>query len=307
MNSNSAAISPTILLNNGQKIPSLGLGTFNIKNVSSVVYEGIKDGIRLIDGALRYMNEKEVGEGINKAINEGIVKREDLFIITKLWCGDKEDPEEGIKKSLNSLNLTYVDAYLDHWPMQIFEWEGKNYSIPTHILWKKMEDLVRKGYTKSIGVTNYNVQRLMDLLTIAEIKPVLNQIEYHPYLVQDNLIKYCLENQIQVISYGVLCKGFYVSKFHNEKNINLLEEQIVKEISSSHFTSCGNIALSFSLSQDLITIFSTSNTLRIKENIESLKHKLSDEEIKNLKSLHRNIRCNQSNQWPFFKGIDLFS
>jgi diketogulonate reductase-like aldo/keto reductase len=170
-----------------------------------------------------------------------------------------------------------------------------------------MEDLVRKGYTRSIGVANYNVQRLMDLLTYAEIKPVINQIEYHPYLDQDNLIKYCKENEIQVMAYGVLCKGFYVSKFHLEKNIDLLEEKVVREIAKSHNTSSGNIALSFTLSQDLITIFSTSNPKRIEENVLSLKHKLKDEEILKLKSLNKNIRCNQSQQWPFFKGIDLFS
>jgi diketogulonate reductase-like aldo/keto reductase len=307
MKENIKEISYTIKLYNGQIIPSLGLGTFNVKDVGKIVFQAIKNGIRLIDGALRYMNEKEVGEGINRAINEGIVKREDLFIITKLWCGDKENPEEGIKKSLNDLNLSYVDAYLDHWPMQIFEWEGKNYSIPTHVFWKKMEDLVRKGYTKSIGVTNYNVQRLMDLLTYAEIKPVINQIEYHPYLVQDNLIKYCKENEIQVMAYGVLCKGFYVSKFHIEKNIDLLEEKIVKEIAHSYNSSSGIIALRFALSQDLITIFSTSNTNRIEDNFKSLKQKLKDEEISKLKSLNKDIRCNQSKQWPFFKGIDLFS
>ena len=218
----------SIKLHSGQEMPIFGLGTFLVKDVDNIVYQSIKQGVRLIDTASRYQNEKEVGDGINKAIQEGIVKREELFVVTKLWVGDKENPEEAIKKSLALLNLSYVDCYLDHWPMQIFEWEGKNYVIPTHVVWKSMENLVRKGYTKSIGVCNYNVMRLMDLIALAEIKPVINQIEYHPYLVQDNLIDYCKSNQIEIMSYNVLCRGVYVSRFHSEEKLNLLDESLVK-------------------------------------------------------------------------------
>ena len=106
----------SLKLNNGLLCPLMGLGTTRMKNVEEVVYQSIKDGTRLIDTASKYNNEVEVGKGIKKAIDEGIVKREDLFVITKMWIDEKEDPEKALKQSLERLNLSYVDFYLDHWP-----------------------------------------------------------------------------------------------------------------------------------------------------------------------------------------------
>ena len=143
----------------GYKIPAIGLGTFDMKNVEEVVYASIKDGIRLIDTASGYLNEEGVGKAMEKAIDEKLVTREDLYIITKLNTTDRHDPEAAIKASLQRLNLTYVDLYLDHWPLSIIL-EGDNIigKNPLHIVWSEMESLVEKGYTKSIGGSNYNVQ-----------------------------------------------------------------------------------------------------------------------------------------------------
>lgn len=297
----------TITLSNGKEMPLVGLGTFLIEEITNITYEAIKNGIRLIDTASRYNNEKEVGQGINRAINEGMVKREDLFIITKLWVGDKENPEAAIKKSLELLNLDYVDAYLDHWPLQIFEWEGKNYSIPSYEVWKKMENLVRKGYTKSIGLSNYNVQRITDLLTYAEIKPVINQVELNPYLTQKNLVKYCKENDIQIMGYNVFCKGKYVDRFHKNLNLNLLGEPLIKELASNYSTTEGVISLSWLCSQGIVAITSTSKPERVKENLKATKIKLTYQEIERIDALNKNIRCNESSQWDFFKKVDLFA
>jgi diketogulonate reductase-like aldo/keto reductase len=107
-----------IELNNGIKMPRVGLGTYEVKDLSNIVYSSIKDGVRLIDTA--YKNEKEVGEGIKKAIDEGLVKREDLFIITKVWPSHKHKVEESIRESLSNLGLDYVDLYLDHWPIPVY-------------------------------------------------------------------------------------------------------------------------------------------------------------------------------------------
>jgi diketogulonate reductase-like aldo/keto reductase len=295
-----------LTLYNGYKMPLLGLGTFLSEGCEQTVYEAIKAGLRLIDTAARYLNEKQVGQGISQAISEGLVKRE-LFVVTKLWVGDKEDPERAIKKSLSELNLDYVDLYLDHWPMQIFEWEGKSYSIPTHVVWKKMEDLVRQGYTKSIGISNYNVQRIMDLLAYAEIRPAVLQVELNPYLIQKNLLHFCRSENIAVMAYNSLCKNKYVDRFHKEQNLNLLEEDLIKKMATKYGKTAGQIAINWAISQGLIAIPGSSNPKRILENIETLNFRLTKEDIDTLASLNRDARCNESTQWDFFKKIDLFA
>ena len=173
------------------KIPNIGIGTSDVKNVEAVAYQAIKDGVRLIDTASAYKNEEGVGKAINKAINDGIVKREDLFVVTKCWLSEKDDPEKALKASLKRLNLQYVDLYLDHWP------SGKCYNDPDKFklvclkdYWPKVEKLVEDGLTKNIGVSNYNVQILLIVLSIAKIKPFVNEVEFHPYLYQKDLLEF---------------------------------------------------------------------------------------------------------------------
>ena len=161
---------------NKVKIPSIGLGTAYMSNVSEVVFSSIKDGIRLIDTAAVYGTEKGVGKGIKKAIDQGLVKREDLFIVTKLSKFDIKNPELAIKNSLKMLGLNYIDLYLLHWP-KFFDYKGKDKKtniVPMHVIWPNMENLVAKGYTKYIGVSNFNVQSLLNLLSFCKIPPLVN-------------------------------------------------------------------------------------------------------------------------------------
>jgi diketogulonate reductase-like aldo/keto reductase len=309
MDISSNVISKTILLNNGLEMPRVGLGTYAIPNIEEVVYQSIKDGVRMIDTASIYKNEKEVGNGVNKAISEGIVKREDLFIVTKCWVDDKHQPELAIKKSLAELNLSYVDLYLDHWPITTYKSEGVIRSTSTHVMWKNMENLVKNGYTKSIGVSNYNVQLLMDLLSYCEIKPVTNQVEYHPYLYQEHLNKYCMDNGIFLTAYNSLCKGVYAkTPYHEPKNLNLLEEPLIKELAGKYKTSPGVIALNWALVKDVIVIPATGNPRRMKENLEALSFKLSDEDFNKINStLNINYRFNLVEKHDFSLFVDIFA
>lgn len=295
-----------IKLNNGYEMPRMGLGTYAVKNLDEIVYQSIKDGIRMIDTAKLYENEKEVGLGIKRAIEDKLVTREELFVVTKLWVNQKHEPELAIKQSLANLGLDYVDLYLDHFPQWIYERDGNMMSTPMHILWKKMEDLVKKGYTKSIGVSNYNVQLLMNLLTFCEIKPVTNQVEYHPYLYQSSLNKFCKDYQIYLTAYNSLTRGAYVKK-ELCKNLDLVTEPIIKEIAEKYGKSSGQICLNWSLIQDIIVIPATSNPKRMKENLESLTFKLNEEDFKKINSLDINFRFNPSAQYSFSLGYDVFA
>ena len=183
------------------KVPSLGLGTALITtDISEAVYSSIKDGTRLIDTAAVYDSEEGVGKGVKKAIKEGIVKREDLFITTKLSKIEMTDPESCIKKSLKKLDVDYIDLYLIHWP-KFFDIDNKGQKInitPLHKVWPLMESFVEKGYTKHIGVSNFNVQGLLNLLSFCKIKPLVNEIELHPYLYQKSLVEFCRREDILI-------------------------------------------------------------------------------------------------------------
>ena len=183
---------PKFFWNKLVNIPSIGIGTAYMSSVSEVIFSSIKDGTRLIDTAAVYGTESGVGKGIKKAIDQGIVKREDLFVTTKLSIYDIKDPESGIKRSLSMLGLKYIDLYLLHWP-KFYDCAGKRKTniMPMHILWPLIENLVTKGYTKYIGVSNFNVQSLLNLLSFCKIKPLVNEIEFHPYLYQKKLVEFC--------------------------------------------------------------------------------------------------------------------
>ena len=291
----------------------LGLGTAqigNTKNISEVVYNSIKSGVRLIDTAEVYGSEVGVGLGIKKAIEEGIVKREDLFIITKCYPYSKNDPENAIKNSLKNLKLDYVDLYLDHWPafVEINE-KGENYNLnPMHILWPKFESLIEKKYTKNIGVSNYNVQSLVNLLSFCKIKPFANEVEFHPYLYQKNLLSYCEKENIKIIAYNPICKGNYDYHKGKEKlNLDLLNEQIIKELSNKYKKTPGQIVLNWEINKNVIPIPATSKTTRMKENLGALEFTMDESDIKKIDNLNKNYRFSSSICWNVLRKYDIFA
>lgn len=301
-------IPPKITLNNSYEMPTIGLGTSFVPNIGDVVYEGIKTGIRLIDTAERYDNEEEIGKAINRAIKEGIVKREDLFVITKLWIQSKHDPYTALKGSLKRLNLTYVDLYIDHWPFCFYtDRNGIKRKVSTHVLWKNMESLVYKKMARSIGVSNYNVQLLMDLLSYAEIKPAVIECEFHPYFLQTGLRNFVEKFGIKVIGFNSLAKGPYVKCSKNYKNLNLLDEPIIKKIAEKHAKTPGQVALNFALLNNVNVIASTSNPNRISENLGALSFKLDDEDLNEISKLNVNNRFCLPLERTFSDGTDLFA
>lgn len=297
----------TIKLSDGRIIPHIGLGTaIDIKNLPEIVYNSIKAGVRIIDTASRYYNEKEVGEGIKKALDEKIVKREDLFIITKVWVDQRGDPEKALKESLEKLGLDYVDLYLDHWPT-LFNVVEQYKIYPIHQVWPKMEALVDAKLTKYIGVSNYNVQSLCNLLSFCRIKPEFNEIEFHPYLYQYELKEFCDKAKINILGFNPFCKGSYCNKeVMKELKINLFEEEIIKDLSKKYEKTAGQIILSWIISHGVIPIPATSNKDRMKENIVGQEFSLTAEEIQKIDKLNKNFHLCSKNHSPFLE-IDPFA
>ncbi|KAF8822108.1 putative Prostaglandin F synthase [Cardiosporidium cionae] len=222
----------------GKKIPNLGIGTWKLANekATSVVYNAIKLGYRHIDCASIYENEVEVGKGIHAAISEGICRREDLFVTSKLWNTDhrKEHVPEAIKRTLSDLQLTYLDLYLIHFPLSlkyvdpkitypggwIHDPSAKNPKmelddVTIEETWRAMESLVDLGLTKHIGLSNFDLQLLQDLLKYCRVKPAALQTELHPHLVQKHLVRFCSSRDIVITSY---------SPFDSKRLLNLFWE-----------------------------------------------------------------------------------
>jgi len=176
-----------VTLSNGTKMPMFGLGTYDMHDPEPMKKAVTDLGYRMYDTASFYKNEEVVGEAVTSLIADKACTREELYIISKVWWDEVGDCEAACKRSLEKLKVDYLDLYLVHWPMAIAgdgeNMKGVNAGIPMHKIWPQMEALVEKGLVKSIGVSNFNVQSLWDLLAYAKIPPVVNEVELHPACV----------------------------------------------------------------------------------------------------------------------------
>ena len=287
----------SITFSNGDKMPSIGLGTWKSKpgEVYQAVLWAIEAGYRHIDCAAIYDNEKEVGKALEKAFQDGLVKREDLFVTSKLWnsCHRIDDVVPALKKTLKDLRLDYLDLYLIHWPVsfkqgvsfaQLRE-EFYTYSdVPLTQTWQGMEQCVKLGLSKHIGVSNFNISKLSEILADCKIKPEMNQIENHPFLPQDKLVDFCLNNGIHVTAYSPLGSGDRSASIKKADEPSLLENEVVKNLAAKHNASPAQVLIAYALHRNLVVIPKSVNKERISENLKSEHITLSASDMKELSS-----------------------
>jgi len=318
-------------LNNGLEIPLMGLGTSRILtikdetipekeriNPANVVYHAIQNGIRLIDTAYKYKNEKDVGIGINNAIKDKLCKREDLIIIGKVWIKFRKDPEKALRETLKKLQLDYIDIYMDHWPSGIDYREDQDYRedpedgrfemVSIYDFWPKMEHLVDIGLAKSLGVSNYNVQCLCNLLSFSRIKPVVNEVEYHLFYIQKSLKEFCEKQNISVIAYYPMPRGNGAKIYSlNNPEFDILKNEFIIKLAKKYGKTPGQIILNWHYCQGTIPIPSTSKLDRMKENLEALDFKLEEEDIKKLSSHFKQISLKKFCGCRRFFGINVLA
>ncbi len=256
------------VLNNGVQMPWVGLGVYKASEgdeVISSVKHAIQTGYRSIDTAALYGNE----EGVGKAIKESGVSREELFITTKVWNTDQgyESTLKAFEVSRKKLGLEYLDLFLIHWPVK-----GKYKET-----WGAMENLYREGLVRAIGVSNFQVHHLRDLMEDSFIMPVVNQVEFHPLLTQKELLSFCKENPIQLEAWRPLMRG--------RLNIPLLNE-----LGEKYKKTPAQIVLRWDLHHEVVTIPKSVTPHRIEENANIFDFQLSDEDIKKIDDLNQNKR-----------------
>jgi methylglyoxal/glyoxal reductase len=262
-------IHSTIALNNGINIPRLGLGMYRSpkgrKSFSTVLY-ALQFGYRHVDTAALYKNEREVGE----AIQESGIRREQIFVTTKLWNDDHgyDKALRAFDKSMKELNLDSIDLYLIHWPVT-----GKRKES-----WKALQKIYKDGRCRSIGVSNYLIRHLEELLSETDVVPVVNQVEFSPFLYQKELLEYCRAKNILLEAYSPLTKG----KRLNDTNLMNVADRYGK--------TTAQILIRWGLQHDLIVLVKSNRTERIEENGSVFDFEIADEDMRVLDSLDENYR-----------------
>lgn len=260
-------------LHNGVEMPWFGIGVFKVEEgaeLVNAVKTALVHGYRGVDTAAIYGNEEGVGEGIRQGLQEAGLKREDIFVTSKVWNADLgyEETLKAFDTSLEKLGLDYLDLYLIHWPV-----EGKYIDA-----WRALETLYRDGRIKAIGVSNFQIHHLKHLMKETEIKPMINQVEYHPRLTQKELLAFCTEQGIQLEAWSPLMQG------------QMLDHPVLQEIAEKYGKSAAQVILRWDLQNGVITIPKSTKKHRIEENANVFDFELSADDMKRIDDLNENLR-----------------
>ncbi|KAG0138168.1 NADP-dependent oxidoreductase domain-containing protein [Tuber indicum] len=305
---------PTIKLQpTGQEMPQVGFGLWKVTNetCADTVYHAIKTGYRLFDGAFDYGNEKEAGQGVKRAIDEGLVKREDLFIASKLWntFHENERVKPITKTQLEWWGLEYFDLFLIHFPIALeyvdpavsypSGWKTPDGSIkpikaPIQETWRAMEELVDEGLVKNVGISNFQGALILDLLRYCRIRPAVLQIEHHPYLIQPDLIRLAKSEGIAVTGYS----SFGPASFREldwKKAFDtptLFEHPTITAIAKKHNKTPAQVLLRWPTQRGLAVIPKSNNRDRLLQNLDVTSFDLEESEIQAISGLDKSLRFN---------------
>ena len=305
----------TISLASGRQLPAVGMGFWKVGRdvAADVTQQAIENGYRHLDCACDYGNEAEVGQGIAAALQSGTVTREQLWVTSKLWntYHRPEHVRAACERSLRDLQLDYLDLYLIHFPIALKfvpfedryppEWffdpnadspRLEPDAVPIHETWQAMEELVAAGLVKEIGVCNFGVSLLRDLLASAKIPPAVLQVELHPYLTQEKLLRFCSESGIAVTGFSPLGAQSYFALNMAGQDESVLESEPVRQIAATHNRTPAQVVLRWAVQRGTAVVPKTSRVERMRENLAIDDFSLTDDQMAAISALNRNRRFN---------------
>jgi D-xylose reductase len=311
---------PTLQLNTGHQLPAVGLGYWKVPRpvAAALTVEAVRTGYRHFDCACDYGNEAEIGAGLRTALQQGLCRREELWVTSKLWntYHAREHVRLAAERSLRDLGLDYLDLYLIHFPIAqrfvpfdvryppewVFDPAARNPGmeparVPISETWGAMEDLVRAGLVKNIGVCNFGVSLLRDLLSYARIPPAVLQVELHPYLTQEKLFRFCQESRIAVTAFSPLAAQSYFSFGMARQDESVLEQSVVRQAAARHNKTPAQIVLRWGVQRGTAVVPKTVNFERLRENLALFDFELSADEMQQISSLNRNRRFNDPGEF----------
>jgi len=299
------------LFPDGSALPSPGLGTWKITDelTPQIVHQAIEAGYRHLDCAADYGNERLVGKGIASALNAGLCARDDLWVTSKLWntYHEPQHVRAACEKTLSDLGIGQLDLYLIHFPIALeFVPFDKMYPpgwtaggeamspilVPYSDTWRAMEELVDAGLTKRIGVSNIGTAMLREVLSYARIKPAVLQVEMHPYLCQENLLRFCQEQDVAVTAFSPFGADSYLPLGMAEASERILAHPVLERIATAHGKSTAQVALRWAMQRGTIPIPKTQSPDHLRENFDIFEFVLTPEELTAISDLDQHKRFN---------------